>query len=132
MARMLGVWMNINNPSRPTSQDLNLTVGGTILLTEADVRKLVKGDVFKVNIRALDHDSVSADDLLHTDNSFSVGVYDTTPKCFHVGVIVPHGKLNDSEMFWDDWAEVYCRVYAKTSNIQTNAANSQTEKVLID
>lgn len=132
MPRMLGVWMNINNPSRTTSQDLNLTVGGTILLSEADVRKLVKGDLFKVDIRVFDDDSITADDQLKADNSFSVGVHDTNPKCFHVGVIVPHGKLNDCESFWDDWAEVYCRVFAKTSNLQTNAANSQTEKVRID
>jgi hypothetical protein len=100
MAQMLGVWTVINNPNRTTSQDVNLTVGGTILLTDADVKKLQKGELFKINIKIMDEDTFS-DDTVHTDNSFQVGVFDTTPKCFHVGVIVPHQKLNDSEPFWE-------------------------------
>lgn len=131
MAQMLGVWINVNNPSRTTSQDLNLTVGGTILLSDADVKKLTKGGLFNVNIKVMDEDTFS-DDTVHTDNSFQVGVYDTNPKCFHVGVIVPHQKLNDCEPFYEDWAEIYCRVSAKQGTIQTNAANSKTVDVAID
>ena len=74
---------------RTTSQDLNLTVGGTILLTDAHVKKLQKGELFKILIKIMDEDTFS-DDTVHTDNSFSVGMFDTTPNCFHVGVIVPH------------------------------------------
>lgn len=131
MARMLGVWILINNPNRSTNDDLNLTVGGTIVLTDADVKKLVKGQLFNVRIKVMDSDSIS-DDLIHSDNNFSVGVFDTSPKCFHTGVIVPHQKLNDTEPFWEDAAEVYCRVSAAQGTIQTNAANSQTEDVAVD
>ena len=59
MAQMLGVWTVINNPNRTTSQDLNLTVGGTILLTDADVKKLQKGELFKINIKIMDEDTFS-------------------------------------------------------------------------
>jgi hypothetical protein len=131
MAQMLGVWINVNNPNRSTDQDLNLTVGGTILLTAEDVKKLTKGGLFNVNIKVMDEDTFS-DDTVHTDNSFSVGVYDTDPHCFHTGVIVPHQALNDSEPFWEDTAEIYCRVSAKQGTIQTNGANSQTIDVAID
>jgi hypothetical protein len=131
MAQMLGVWTVINNPNRTTSQDLNLTVGGTILLTDADVKKLQKGELFKINIKIMDEDTFS-DDTVHTDNSFQVGVFDTTPKCFHVGVIVPHQKLNDSEPFWESQAEIYSKVQAKQGTIQTNAARSWTVNVKID
>lgn len=131
MAKMLGVWINVNNPNRTTSQDLNLSVGGTILLSEAEVRALGQGGLFGVNIRVMDDDSVS-DDLVHTDNSFQVGVYDTSPRCFHTGVIVPHQKLNNCEPFWESWAEIYCRVFAKSGTVQTNAANSSNVNVKID
>ena len=131
MAKMLGVWINVNNPGRSTSQDLNLTVGGTILLTTEDVRKLGNEGLFNVRIRVMDDDTFS-DDVVHTDNSFSIGVHDTTPRCFHVGVIVPHQKLNDCEPFYESSAEIYCRVSASAGSVQTNGANSQTEKVAVD
>jgi hypothetical protein len=131
MAKMLGVWINVNNPSRTTSQDLNLTVGGTILLTEAEVRSLGGGGLFPVNVRIMDDDSVS-DDLVHSDVSFQINVRDTSPHCFHTGVIVPHGKLNDCEPWYEDWAEIYARVSARSGNVQTNSANSQNVNVRID
>jgi hypothetical protein len=40
-ARMLGVWEYINNPNRSTNEDLNLQVGGTIILNTEALRKLV-------------------------------------------------------------------------------------------
>ena len=100
-------------------------------MTAEDVKKLVKGELFAVKIKVMDEDSFS-DDEVHADNNFSVGVYDTNPKCFHTGVIVPHHKLNDTEPFYEDWAEIYCRVSASQGTIQTNAANSQTQDVVID
>jgi hypothetical protein len=131
MAKMLGVWINVNNPNRTISQDLNLPVGGTILLTEAEARALGGGGLFNVNVRVMDDDSFS-DDLVHTDNSFQINVQGTTPRCFHTGVIVPHGKLNDCEPWYESWAEIYARVSAKAGNVQTNAANSSNVNVRID
>ena len=130
IAKMLGVWMNINNPNRSTSEDLNLTVGGTILLNEEAVRKLGNG-LLRITVKVMDEDTFS-DDKLFQDSSFQFAVHDTSPHCFHTGVIVPHKNLNDSEPFYEDFAEVYCRVSAAGGGVQTNAANSQTEDVAID
>jgi hypothetical protein len=131
MGKMLGVWINVNNPNRTTSQDLNLTVGGTILLSEAEVRALGGGGLFTVTVRVMDDDSFS-DDLVHSDSTFQINVQGTSPRCFHTGVIVPHGKLNDCEPWYEDWAEIYARVSAKAGNVQTNAANSSNVNVRID
>jgi hypothetical protein len=136
MAKMLGVWMNINNPGRSPKEDLNLTVGGTIVLTRQDVAKLVPGGLFQVRIKVMDDDTFS-DDVVHTDESFERGVYDTNPTAFEVGVIVPATKLRNSEPSYESAAEIYCRVVAEQRNAQgrvvigTNAANSQTENVSI-
>jgi hypothetical protein len=130
IARMLGVWINIENPNRSTSEDLNLTVGGTILLNQEALRKLQE-HLLTVTVKVMDEDTFS-DDLIFTNASFQIGVHDTNPTCFHTGVIVPHQKLNDSEPFWENEAEVYCRVSAAGGGVQTNAANSQTEDVAID
>jgi hypothetical protein len=131
MAKMLGVWINVNNPNRTTSQDLNLTVGGTILLTEAELRALGGGGLFTVNIRIMDDDSIS-DDLVHSNATFQINVQSTAPQCFHVGVIVPHNKLNDCEPWYEDWAEIYARVSAKSGNVQTNSSNSSNVSVRVD
>jgi hypothetical protein len=131
MAKMLGVWMNINNPDRSAQEDLNLTVGVIIVLTAKDVAKLIPGQLFNVRIRVMDSDTFS-DDLVHTDDSFARGVYDTNPTQFGVGVIVPASKLINSEPGYESTAEIYCRVSARHGNvISTNASNSQTEDVKI-
>lgn len=129
---MLGVWININNPNRSTNEDLNLTVGGTIILNTEALRKL-GNQLLTIRIKVMDSDAFD-DDLLLTDESFQIGVHDTNPTCFHTGVIVPHQTLNDSEPFYEDWAEIYCRVSASSPGgaVKTNAANSQTEDVAID
>ena len=69
MAKMIGVWMNINNPGRSKQDDLNLTVGGTITLASADL----PGGLWTIRVRVMDDDTFS-DDLVHTDNSFQFGV----------------------------------------------------------
>lgn len=136
MAKMRGVWMQINNPNRSAKEDLNLTVNGTIVLTSQDVAKLVPGQLFHVRIKVMDSDTFS-DDVVHTDDTFERGVYDTTPTPFGVGVIVPAAKLRNSEPSYESTAEIYCRVAAEQRNgqgrvvISTNAANSQTEDVRI-
>ena len=129
-AKMLGAWIDINNPNRSTNEDLNLTVGGTILLNTEALR-LLGGQLLTIKIDVMDEDS-ALDDLLMTDQSFQLGVHDTNPHCFHTGVIVPHKKLNDCEPFWESWAEIYCKVSAKRGTVQTNAAKSQKENVAID
>jgi hypothetical protein len=131
-ARMLGVWEYINNPGRSTNEDLNLTVGGTIILNMEALR-LLGEQLLTVKINVMDADAIS-DDLLHTDESFQIAVHDTNPTCFHTGVIVPYQTLNDSEPFYESQAEVYCRVSASSPGgiVKTNAANSQTEDVAID
>src|SRR3954454_23848336 len=76
MAKMLGVWMNINNPNRSTHEDLNLTVGGTVLLSSSDPHGL-----WTISVRVMDEDTFS-DDLVFTDDSFQLGVYDLQPRFF--------------------------------------------------
>jgi hypothetical protein len=131
-ARMLGVWIYINNPNRSTSDDLNLTVGGTIILNTEALRKLGE-QLLTVRIKVMDADAFD-DDLLLTNETFQIGIHNTNPTCFYTGVIVPSQTLNDSEPFWEDTAEIYCRVSASSPGgvVQTNAANSQTEDVAID
>lgn len=129
-AKMLGVWINVNNPNRSTSDVLNLTVGGTIILNAEAVKQVGEG-LMRVKIKVMDSDSVE-DDLLLTNETFQIGVHDTSPRCFHTGVIVPAAKLNNCEPFWESRAEVYCRVSAKGGAVQSNAADSQTEGVKVD
>jgi hypothetical protein len=136
MAKMLGVWINVNNPARSRQEDLNLAVNGTILLTPQEVAKLVPGQWFRVRIKVMDDETFS-DDVVHTDETFERGVYDTTPTPFVAGVIVPAAKLRNSEPGDESTAEIYCRVGADHRNTQgrviisTNAANSQTVGVRI-
>ena len=130
MAKMLGVWMQIMNPNRSAQDDLNLTVGGTMVLTRAEVEKLAPGQLLPVRIRVMDEDSFS-DDLVYTDNTFSIAVHDTNPQPFVTGVVVPRKALRDSEPSYEHEAEIYCRVSAGTGNISTNWRNSQTENVKI-
>lgn len=127
MAKMLGVWMHINNPNRSTKEDLNLTVGGVVVLARADL----PGGLWTIRVRVMDDDTFS-DDLVHTDESFQLGVHDLEPRPFHVGVIVPHRKLNNSEPWYESRAEIYCRVSARQGNKSTNWRNSQIENVKID
>ncbi|MGE0006921.1 MAG: hypothetical protein AB7S92_15185 [Parvibaculaceae bacterium] len=126
----MGVWLNVENPNRSAGDILNLTVGGTIILNPEAVRLVGEG-LMRVKIKVMDSDSFD-DDLLLTNETFQIGVHDTSPRCFHTGVIVPAGRLNDSEPFWDGRAEVYCRVSARGGSVETNAANSQTVSVAID
>jgi hypothetical protein len=83
MAKMLGVWMHINNPNRSPDEDLNLTVGGVITLAPADL----PGGLWNVRIRVRDEDFLSDNDV-HTA-SFQRGVHDLEPTPFFTGVIVP-------------------------------------------
>ena len=129
-ARMLGAWIFINNPKRSTSEDLNLVVGGTVKLNTEALR-LLGEKLLAIKIEVLDEDTFS-DDLLLTNQSFQLGVHDTDFHCFHTGVIVPASKLNDCEPFYEDWAEIYCRVSGQAGTLTTNRARTQTENVAVD
>jgi len=129
MAKMLGVWMDINNPNRSPSDDLNLTVGGTIRLTSAELAKVPPGALFNVKVKVMDSDTFS-DDLVHSDNSFSIGIRsDNQP--FMTGIIVPATALKNSEPSYEKYAEIYCRVAAGNGTLSTNASNSRTVDIRI-
>ncbi|MGE5260112.1 MAG: hypothetical protein ACM3MH_04445, partial [Actinomycetota bacterium] len=57
-ARILGVWIFINNPGRSTSEDLNLTVGFTTKLNTEALR-LLGGKLMTVKIDVMDEDTFS-------------------------------------------------------------------------
>lgn len=97
-ARMLGVWIFINNPNRTTNDDLHLTVGFTTKLNTEALR-LLGNQLMTVKIDVMEEDTFS-DDKLMTDQSFQIGIHDTDFHCWHTGVIVPHQKLNDCEPFY--------------------------------
>jgi hypothetical protein len=129
-ARMLGAWIYINNPQRSTSEDLNLQVGGTVRLNTEALRLLAE-QLLTIKAELLDEDTFS-DDLLLTNETFQLGVHDTDYHCFNFGVIVPYQTLNDSEPFWEDHANIYCRVSGHGGTVTTNRARTQTEDVAID
>jgi hypothetical protein len=128
-ASMLGAWIVVENTERGANEDLNLTVGGTIHLTTEALR-LLGGKLLTVKIEVYDADSFY-DDKLKTDTSFQIGIHDTGFHCFHTGVIVPHGILNDCEFWNDDYAEIYALVSASAGAVKTNGARSQQEDVKI-
>lgn len=129
MAKMLGVWIEVTNPNRPLSDDLNLLVGGTIRLTAAEMARLSPDRLFNIRVKVMDSDTFS-DDLIHTDETFSIAAQDTTQP-FVTSVLVPAGKLRNSEPGSERNAEVYCRVAGRNGNIVTNASNSQEVNVRI-
>ena len=111
MAKMVGVWMYVA-PRRP-SDNVNLTGAATIILTEADKRKL--GDGFmKVSLRVMDDDTWSSDDTVYKDDSFQLGPANLNvgPNTFGISAIVPHSKVANSEPSWQSSAELYFRVRA--------------------
>jgi hypothetical protein len=110
---------------------MHMAAQAKMLVLNAEAVRLVGEGLMHVKIKVMDSDSFE-DDLLLADNSFQIGVHDTSPHCFHTGVIVPASKLNDCEPFWESRAEVYCRVSANGGIVQTNATNSQIESVAID
>lgn len=127
MAKMVGVWMYVA-PRLPTD-DVNLTGGATIILTEADKRKLGDG-LMNVSIRVMDDDTFG-DDTVYKDDTFQLGpaLLNIGPSTFGFSAIVPHSKVEESEPVWEGSAELYFRVRASGGGITTNWANSQNEDV---
>lgn len=127
MAKMVGVWMFVE-PRRPTD-DVRLRGAATIIITEADRRKL--GDsLMRVSLRVMDDDSFS-DDLVQQDDSFQLGpaLLNVGPNTFTISAIVPRSRVENSEPFWESSAELYFRVRASGGGVTTNWANSQNEDV---
>ena len=129
MAKMVGVWMDINNQNRSPQEDLNLTVGGTIRLSSAELSRLPPGSLFNIRVKVMDSDTFS-DDTVHSDNSFSIAAHSGSQP-FMTGVVVPAGRLTNSEPGHENYAEVYCRVAAVNGSLSTNASNSGTTDVRI-
>jgi hypothetical protein len=128
-ARMLGVWIFVNNPNRSTSEDLNLQVSGTVQLNEEAL--ILLGDrLLTIKAEVMDEDTFS-DDLLLTNDTFQLGVHDIGFHSFTFSVIVPHQKLNDCEPSWEDEAEIYCRVSGHAGSLKTNRPRTQKENVAI-
>ncbi len=126
MAKMRGAWMYINNPNRSPRDDLNLTVGGVLIVEQADL----PGGLWTVTVRVMDDDTFF-DDLVHTDTSFQVNALEVGPRPFFLGVIVPRSKLRSSEPSSEHTAEIYCRVSARHGSRNTGWANTHTENVKI-
>jgi hypothetical protein len=125
--KMVGVWMYVA-PRNP-SDDANLTGAATIILTEADKRKLGNG-LMTVSLRVMDDDTFG-DDTVYQDDSFQLGPANLNigPNTFSISAIVPHSKVEKSEPGWESSAELYFRVRASGGGVTTNWANSQTEDV---
>jgi hypothetical protein len=117
-------------PRRP-NDDVKLTGGATIILTEADKRKL--GDGFMtLSVRVMDDDSSSSDDTVYKDDSFMIGpelLSNVGPNTIGISAYVPRSKVENSEPSWQSSAELYFRVRASGGGVKTNWANSQNEDV---
>lgn len=129
-AKMLSSWIQVANPGRSTRDLLNLTIGGTIMLNQEAVQA-VGNRLMGITVKVMDSDTAD-DDLLLTDTSFEIRVADTSPRAFHLSVLVPASKLNNCEPFYESRAEIYCKVSARAGTVQTNAANTSTVSVAID
>ena len=127
MAKMVGVWMFVE--PRRVGDDVRLRGAGTIIITEADRRKL-GNSLMRVSLRVMDDDTFS-DDTVFQDDSFQLGpgLLNIGPNTFTISAIVPHNKVANSEPFWESSAELYFRVRASGSGVTTNWANSQNEDV---
>ena len=126
MAKMRGTWMHINNPNRSAQEDLNLSVGGVLIVEQSGL----PGGLWTTNIRVMDDDTFS-DNVVHADASFQLNGVEAGPRPFFTGIIVPRSKLIGSEPSYESKAEIYCRVSARRGNKSTNWSNTHIEDVRI-
>lgn len=127
MAKLTGAW--IYETPRGPLDDVQLLGGATLIMTEADKRKL--GDNFmKVRIKVMDDDTFS-DDTLYDDASFQLGPGLTKigPNSFTFSADLPHSKVKNSEPSSEEWAELYFRVRAAGGGVTTNWASTENEDV---
>jgi hypothetical protein len=86
-----------------------------------------------VKIRVLDWDRFSADDVLHSDDSFQLGpaLLNVGPNTFGINALIPHSKLREEWYEGRNYAELYFRLRAEGSGVSTSWANSPNEDVRI-
>ena len=125
MAKMVGVWIFVH--PRKVTDSAKLTVGGTIIMSQAEVRKLGVG-LLPISIRVRDEDWLF-DDNVQNDNSLFFAAHQVGPNSFTTDVTIPHSKLVDSEPSAESVTELYARVRGVSAGVSTDWANSQTEDV---
>jgi hypothetical protein len=129
MAKLVGLW--IYEVPRKPSDDVQLLGGATLILTEADKRKL--GDGFmRVFIRVKESDS-AFDNTLYSDDSFQLGPGNLNigPNTFGFSATLKHKTVEESEPWYEEWAELYFRLAATGAGdaVKTKWANSPKEDV---
>jgi hypothetical protein len=125
MAKMVGVWIFVH--PRKVNDSATVTVGGTVIMTQQDVRKLGVG-LLPISIKVMDDDP-GWDDDVQDDNSFFFAAHQVGPNSFTTDLTIPHGKLEDSEPFWESATELYAKVRGNMSGLTTAWAESQRESV---
>jgi hypothetical protein len=126
MAKMVGVWIYVH-PRRRLADDVVLTFGATVLMSEAEVRKIGLG-LLPVDIQIRDRDFPGFDDRVHIA-TFHCAAQKVGPNHFHTEVTVPHSEVEDSEPWFERTAELYARLRGNSTDLSTNWANSQMEHV---
>jgi hypothetical protein len=130
MAKMVGVWIWVW--PRQIADAVNLTVGGTVILTEEDVAR-IGDEMLLLGIRIMDRDPGPDDKVDDVSDTFA-GPFNVGPNSFQIEQItVPHDDVANSEPGTESVAELYVKAKVKpatvTHNIQSNWAESQTEHV---
>ncbi len=125
MAKMVGVWIFVH--PRKVTDSAKLTVGGTVIMSQAEVRKLGLG-LLPISIKIRDEDFLF-DDNVQNDNNFFFAAHQVGPNSFTTDVTIPHNKLVDSEPSSESVTELYARVRGATTGVSTDWVDSQTEDV---
>ena len=125
MAKMVGTWIFVH--PRKASDSAKLTVGGTVIMTQQDVRKLGVG-LLPISIRVMDSDP-GPDDHVQDDNNFFFAAHQVGPNSFTTDMTISNSRLEDSEPFWESATELYAKVRGNMNGLSTNWAESQRESV---
>ena len=125
MAKMVGVWIFVH--PRKVTDNAKLTVGGTVIMSQAEVRKLGVG-LLPIAIKVRDDDTFF-DDNVQNSNNFFFAAHQVGPNSFTTDVTIPHSKLVDSEPSTESVTELYARVRGASSSVSTDWTDSQTEDV---
>src|SRR5262249_13568725 len=111
---------------REISDDVSLTVGGTIILTQQEVDK-IGNQALSLRILIMDDDSFHDNEVDNFSDSFA-GPFNAGANSFQTrDFTVSHEKVADSEPGYESVAELYARVRvspATTTSIKTNWAES--------
>jgi hypothetical protein len=124
MARLVGVW--IYAKPRPPAEDVEISGGFTLILSEEDKRKL--GDQpMTVDQRVYDWDKDSPDDLMYKDTSWQLGGANLNvgPNTFGLSAIVKHSDMKEEDA-WQNTVELYHQLRV-TSAVGVNAQFKNSE-----